>query len=319
VEMLLPRDAASAQPPVTQTNMLQPQRRGAPVALIGQQLVWWHGQWLELWNLGTGQQAARLPAPESEIALGVVGNAIVAVARDAVGQTARLVRFENFTATSFSAAAAYYFAGADRIVGATPSEFWLSEPPRGLARYRIADPVERLAAVAWSTGQGLTFTAAAEEGSALFYERGCIVRLSSSGARESFAVSSSDFANPLHLAAGPRAGTAWATSSDEIFLLDTSRPGEARQIARTRPGDALYHLTSAGANAIAITVAMQAGHLHRVQLLALGAINTILWRVTLPTPQTLNAWAVGTRDQVAVVIGNDLLVYSTHDGVRALP
>jgi hypothetical protein len=306
---------ASAIAAATIVDELQPQRRGAPLVLAGPQLAWHWDQRLHLWDLNARRHAARLPMSEPDVALGVAGETIIAAACDLSRSRARALLIESFRVRELSALS-YYFAGADRVIAATPGEFWVTEPPRGLARYRVSDAVQRVGAIEWNQAQWLTATAAAERGCLLFYESGCIVRLLGSGELENFAVTR-DSANPQHLAAGPRANTVWATTPEDLLLL--SLHSQAAQIvARYRPAHPVYHLAAAGELAVLLTAAMRAGRWDLATLVAVDAVGRERWRRELPPPGEPEAWVAGSQSHVAICSGGLLAVFAARDGTAVI-
>jgi hypothetical protein len=302
---------AAAVGSATRVNEMQPQQRGAPVALAGAQLAWRQDQHVQLWDLKTRRMVTCLPAPEPDLALGVMGDSILLAACDLPRSRARLVRIESFVATDIGVQP-YYFAGADRVFAAAPGEFWVTEPPRGLARYRLGQTVQRIDAIEWLQAQWLAVTAAAERGCLLFYEGGHIVRLHASGATESFAVTRAA-ANPQHLATGPRPGTVWATTPAELLLLSL-QSNQARIICRYRPGQPVYHMVSAGEFAALLTVTLQAGRWVQTTLIAVDDAGRARWRRELPVPRHEEAWVAGAIEHVAVCSAGRLAVFAARDG-----
>lgn len=127
---------------------LQPQQTGARIAIAGDQLVWWNRDRLEMWDLAKRRQDARITPTVYASALGVVAGEIIAVGGDPAMQFPWLTRFLRFHPDHVPAEHGYFFLGADRVVDAGAGEFWVSELPLGLVRYRLGERVEK--SVAWN-------------------------------------------------------------------------------------------------------------------------------------------------------------------------
>jgi hypothetical protein len=295
---------------------LQPQQTGSRIAIVGDQLVWWNRDRLEMWNLATRRLDARMSPTVHASALGIVAGEIIAVGGDPAMRFPWLTRFQRFHPDHVPAEHGYFFSGADRVVDAGAGEFWVSELPPGLVRYRLGERVERISSLEWRMNQALTFTAAAEPNAALFYESGAIVRLGREGATR-FAVTH-DIANPRHLAGGPRMNTAWVTARDSLCLVELENT-RARVVWRKRFAGEAYHLARAGDLAALLTVEARAGAWHVVKIAAIDSRGTVLWSRDLRPPRLTEAWVAGSSQHVGVALGEKLLVWRAADGNVVVP
>jgi hypothetical protein len=328
-EATMPTDTAPTTPTAltpsagtqTETSPVTPQQAGAPIAIAGDHVAWHKGGELELWSLAGKAKLATIAVPEQAVALGVAGDAIVAVAGDAAAKSARVLRIgpKAKAAEVVPGEYTFQFAGADRVIaaGAGGRELWVVEAsPPAAVRYAVGAAAEKQAGVAFDRDQGKT-AAASADGGLMFYESGSIVTVGAKDARTEFAVDS-ELASPWHLAAGPKPGTVWATGTKELRLV-TLAGGKASITARAAVPGVAYHLAAADGHAYVLAVEASAGAWTKVTLAAFDAAGKPAWQVTVPTPATEVAWLAASPTHVAVLAGTDLRVYGASDGSPALP
>ena len=293
-------------PMTTVVKQLAPQTQGTHLVLAGARLAWLHGGAIELRDLASHKRLAQVPVAGT-VALAADGAALVAVTNDLAHRQVHVLELgaASATATDHAIANAAAFAGADRLHASTDRLFAASKT--ALEIYKRTPGGELARYVGWKRDEAKTFTGA---GDAVYFHDGSgFQRVTADGKATPFA--SSDV-SPTHLAPGPAPDTLWATTAEELHLVQLAS-GAATITERIKlPG--IYHLAAAGDAAAVVAIEMRAGAPSKVTVSLIGRDGRVRWTADVPPPKQAVGWIAGSASHVALGFGDELHAWSAKDG-----
>jgi len=290
----------------TAVHQLVPQTQGTHLVLAGARLAWLHGGAIELRDLASHQRLGQVPVAGT-VALAAAAGSLVAVANDLAHRQVRVLELgaTSSTVTDHAIANAAAFAGADRLYASADRLFAASKT--ALEIYKRTPGAELARYLGWKRDEAKTFTGA---GDAVYFHDGTgFQRVTADGKATLFASSE---VSPTHLAPGPAPDTLWATTAQELHLVQLAN-GAATITERIKlPG--IYHLAAAGDAAAVVAIEMRAGAPSKVTVSLIGRDGSVRWTADVPPPKQAVGWIAGSTSHVALGFGDELHAWSVQDG-----
>ena len=298
-------------PMTTAVKQLVPQTQGTHLVLAGARLAWLHGGAIELRDLASHQRLGQVPVAGT-VALAADGGALIAVASDLAHRQVRVIELgaASSAVTEHAVASAAAFAGAERLHATRDRLFAASKT--ALELYQRTPGAELARHVGWQRDEAKTFTGA---GDAVYFHDGAgYQRVTADGTAVRFASSDE---SPTQLAPGPSPDSLWATTGDELHLVQLAN-GAATTTARIKlPG--IYHLAAAGDAAAVVVIEMRAGVPSKVTVSLIGHDGGVRWTAEVPPPKQAVGWIAGSASHVALAFGDELHAWSTRAGAPVAP